>query len=89
MAAAAKFAHTLAYVPDIAASVEFIERAFGHARRFLVPTGDNGERETRETALAFAQHATARANPGHDHVDAHASTQPLDIEIGLVTDAAA
>ena len=81
-----KFAYTIVYVNDVAASLDFFERAFGLARRFMVPTGDYGELDTGATTLSFAQHATARGNLGHDYVDAQTSAKPLGIEIGLVTD---
>ena len=81
-----KFAYTIVYVDDVTASIAFFERAFGFVRRFIVDTGDYGELETGGTALAFAQHATARENLGCDYLAAQASVQPLGIEIGLVTD---
>jgi catechol 2,3-dioxygenase-like lactoylglutathione lyase family enzyme len=81
-----KFAYTIVYVSDVAGSLDFFERAFGLARRFMVETGEYGELETGGTTLSFAQHATARGNLGHDYVDAQTSAQPLGIEIGLVTD---
>jgi catechol 2,3-dioxygenase-like lactoylglutathione lyase family enzyme len=85
-----KFAYTIVYVADVEASLAFFERAFGLTRRFVAPGGDYGELETGATALAFAQHATARGNLGHDYVDAQGSPAPLGIEIGLVcTDVAA
>jgi lactoylglutathione lyase len=81
-----RFAYTIVYVSDVAASLAFFERAFGMVRRFMVETGDYGELDTGATALSFAQHATARGNLGHDYVDAQSSAKPLGIEIGLVTD---
>ena len=81
-----KFAYTIVYVADVAASLDFFERAFGLKRRFMVETGDYGELETGATTLSFAQHATARGNLGRDYVVAETSAQPLGIEIGLVTD---
>jgi catechol 2,3-dioxygenase-like lactoylglutathione lyase family enzyme len=81
-----KFAYTIVYVSDVAASLDFFERAFGLVRRFMVPTGEYGELETGATTLSFAQHATARGNLGHDYVDARGSVKPLGIEVGLVTD---
>jgi catechol 2,3-dioxygenase-like lactoylglutathione lyase family enzyme len=81
-----KFAYTIVYVADVAASLDFFERAFGLTRRFMVETGDYGELETGATTLSFAQHATARGNLGHDYVDAQTSVRPLGIEVGLVTD---
>jgi catechol 2,3-dioxygenase-like lactoylglutathione lyase family enzyme len=86
MHSAMKFAYTIVYVADVEASLVFFEQAFGLARRFMVPTGEYGELETGGTALAFARHATARANLGRDYLDARSSVQPLGMEIGLVTD---
>ena len=80
------FAYTIVYVDDVESSLAFFESAFGLARRFLVETGDYGELETGATALAFAQHATARGNLGHDYVVASGSPAPLGIEVGLVVD---
>jgi catechol 2,3-dioxygenase-like lactoylglutathione lyase family enzyme len=80
-----QFAYTIVYVRDVAASLAFFERAFGFERRFLHPSGAYGELDTGATALAFAQHATARANLGHDYVAADASVQPLGVEVGLTT----
>lgn len=81
-----KLAYTILYVADVQASIEFCERAFGLERGFVHEGGDYGELLTGDTRLAFAQHATARGNLGHDYVDAQRSQQPLGMEIGLVTD---
>lgn len=78
-----QFAYTIVYVADVAASLDFFERAFGLTRRFLHESGDYGELETGTTALAFAQHATARGSLGQDYVAADASRAPLGMEIGL------
>lgn len=81
-----RFAYTIVYVRDVEAALDFFERAFGLARRFIAPGGDYGELETGATALAFAQHATARGNLGHDYLAADASAQPLGVEVGLACD---
>jgi lactoylglutathione lyase len=84
------FAYTIAYVPNVEASLRFFEQAFGLKRRFVAPGGGYGELETGTTALAFAHHDTARGNLGQDYVAADRSATPLGIEIGLVaTDVAA
>ena len=80
------FAYTIVYVADVAASLNFFERAFGLTRRFLHESGSYGELETGATTLSFATHATARANLGGDYAAADASALPLGIELGLVTD---
>jgi lactoylglutathione lyase len=81
-----RFSYTIIYVADVEASLAFFERAFGLHRRFVAPGGAYGELDTGGTALAFAQHDTARGNLGHDYVVAQSSAQPLGIEIGLTTD---
>lgn len=81
-----KLGYTIIYVPDVAASLDFYSRAFGLARRFLHESGAYGELETGETTLAFAAHALGEMNFAGGHVEAHASSQPLGVEIGLVTD---
>ena len=81
-----KFAYTIVYVADVAASLAFFERAFGLQRRFLHESGGYGELQTGATTLSFASHDTARGNLGHDYVAVDVSAQPLGIEIGLVTE---
>ncbi len=49
-----KLGYTILYVPDVAATVAFYERAFGIERRFIHESGQYAEMETGATALAFA-----------------------------------
>lgn len=84
-----KFGYTIVYVPDVAASLDFFERAFGLARRFLHESGTYGELQTGATTLAFAAHELGEMNFPGGHVAAHDSPQPLGVEIALVTDAVA
>ncbi len=51
--------YTLVYVADVAATVDFYERAFGLARRFVHDSGSYAEMETGATALAFAAETLA------------------------------
>ena len=80
-----KFTYTIVYVSNVAASLDFFERAFGLQRRFLHESGDYGELETGATTLSFAAHDTARGNLGRDYVAADTSQAPLGMEVGLVT----
>ncbi len=80
-----QFGYTIVYVPDVVASLDFFERAFGIARRFLHPSGTYGELETGATALAFAAHELGSMNFPAGHVQAHASAKPLGMEVGFVT----
>jgi catechol 2,3-dioxygenase-like lactoylglutathione lyase family enzyme len=80
-----EFGYTIVYVPDVAASLDFCERAFGLRRRFLHESGAYGELETGSTTLAFASHEVGEMNLPGGHVEAHASKQPLGMEVALVT----
>ncbi len=44
------------YVPQVEEAMAFYEKAFGLHRRFLHESGEYGEMETGDTALAFAKH---------------------------------
>jgi lactoylglutathione lyase len=60
-----QFGYTILYVSDVAASLDFYERALGQRRRFLHESGQYAELDTGDTALAFAAHELAAANvPG-------------------------
>jgi lactoylglutathione lyase len=62
-----RFGYTILYVGDVAASVDFYERAFGLERRLLHDSGEYAELETGATALAFASRQLAAENvPGLD-----------------------
>lgn len=80
-----QFGYTIVYVHDVAASLDFFERAFGLQRAFLSPGGDFGSLATGATALSFCQHDTARDSLGQPYVVAETSPMPLGIEIALVT----
>ena len=80
-----KFGYTIVYVPDVAASLAFFEKAFGLERRFLHESGTYGELATGETALAFAAHELGDMNFPGGHVAAHSSEQPLGVEVAFVT----
>jgi lactoylglutathione lyase len=81
-----KFGYTIIYVSDVAASINFFEKAFGLTCRFLSEQGDYGELETGSTTLSFASHSLGESHfpEGYVHVDK--SPQLLGIEIALVTD---
>jgi uncharacterized glyoxalase superfamily protein PhnB len=78
------FGYTIVYVDDVAAVLDFYDRAFGIETRFVVDTGDYGELETGGTALAFASHGLGAANLSSGYVRAD-GTQPLGFELAFVT----
>jgi lactoylglutathione lyase len=79
------FGYTIAYVPDVPASLAFFERAFGLARKFLHESGLYGELDTGATTLAFAAHAMGDGHFPQGFVKASSSPQPLGMELALVT----
>ena len=80
-----KLGYTIIYVPHVAESLKFFERAFGLSRRFLHESGDYGELETGETTLAFASHELGHANCPAGFVAASESSKQLGVEIAVVT----
>lgn len=80
-----KLGYVIAYVPDVAATVDFHERAFGLARRFVHESGAYAEMETGASALAFVAEDLARAN-GVDFLPQRPDQRPAAVEIALVTD---
>ena len=79
-----QFGYTIIYVPDVQASLAFFEKAFGLKQRFYHESG-YGELETGQTVLAFASHELGHSNLPEGYIKAHASHQPLGVEIALVT----
>jgi lactoylglutathione lyase len=57
-----RFGYTILYVRDVAASLDFYERAFDQQRRLLHESGQYAELDTGTTTLAFASHELAAAN---------------------------
>jgi catechol 2,3-dioxygenase-like lactoylglutathione lyase family enzyme len=74
-----RFGYTILYVRDVAASLEFYERAFGLERRLLHESGQYAELDTGSTALAFAAHELAA-----ESVRELAQADPAGFEVCLV-----
>ncbi len=81
-----KLGYVIAYVPQVAESLAFFERAFGFSRRFLHESGAYGELSTGETTLAFAAHELGAMNFTQGYVAASSAAQPLGMQVSLVTD---
>jgi lactoylglutathione lyase len=79
--------YVILYVPDVAATLAFYEKAFGLARRFF--HDDNGkaygELETGAARLAFASLALASEHLKQEVVAASPDRPPLGFEVALVT----
>lgn len=81
-----RYAYTIVYVADVAATVAFYEQAFGLTRRFLSESGQYGEVDTGATVLAFSRHDLAETLFPGDYTASRPDQQPLGVEIGLVVD---
>jgi catechol 2,3-dioxygenase-like lactoylglutathione lyase family enzyme len=78
--------YTILYVSDVAASLDFYERALGQRRRFVHESGEYAELDTGPTALALASHELAAANvPGLYRPERRTGAQPT-FEVCFVTD---
>ncbi len=81
-----KFAYTILYVPDVAASLAFYETAFGLERRFLHESGDYGELQTGATTLAFAALSLAEGNVVGGVIASDPRTRPAAFEVAFSTE---
>jgi len=80
-----RLGYVILYVPDVLATVEFYERAFSIARRFIHDSGQYGEMETGATALAFVAEAMISAD-GQRYRPNRPEGEPAGAEIALVAD---
>ena len=81
-----QFGYTILYVSDVAASLDFYERALGQRRRFLHESGQYAELDTGDTALAFAARELAAANlPAELRPEERPSMRPA-FQVCFVTD---
>lgn len=81
-----KFGYTIVYVPSVTQALAFYKAAFGFETRFLHESGEYGELETGETALAFASHAMGEMNLDGKYHPADPNASPLGVELAFVTD---
>ena len=78
-----RLGYTILYVEDVPFSVGFYERAFGLERKFVHESGDFGEMNTGQTALAFSsRRLMVELGKNPQTADAAAPC----FEIALVTD---
>lgn len=80
-----KLGYVLLFVPDVGATIEFYERAFGQKRRFVDPTSHYGELDTGATVLGFVSHETAATN-GVSYTAADPEHLPPAAEVAFVVD---
>lgn len=80
-----KLGYVIHYVPDVAATVAFYEKAFGLAPRFVHDSRTYAEMDTGATALAFASEEMV-ADQGATFRRLRPGDTPPAIEIALVTE---
>ena len=83
-----KLGYTLLYVPDVPATVEFYEKAFGVERSFLHESNSYAEMKTGETRLGFVSLEVASSSGVRFQVVSPGGDPP-GIEVGFVTEAVA
>jgi catechol 2,3-dioxygenase-like lactoylglutathione lyase family enzyme len=79
-----KLGYVILYVPDVATTVAFYERAFGLVRRFIHESGQYAEMETGATALAFASEEMA-STTCHGFRRNRLEDQAAGAEVAMVT----
>jgi lactoylglutathione lyase len=80
------FGYAIVYVDSVADTLKFYQEAFGFETRFLHESGQYGELETGNTALAFASHVLGEMNLGGHYQKSNLSTAPLGIELAFVSE---
>ncbi len=81
-----KFAYTILYVQDVTKAIEFYEKAFGFARKFVTPDNDYGELFVGETTLSFVSITLAKSNLTGGFMESNLIDKPFGIEIGFTTE---
>ena len=81
-----KFAYTILYVKDVEKTMNFYEKAFGFAKKFITPDTSYGELLVGETTLSFASVTLASSNLKDGFIESSSSNKPFGIEIGFTTD---
>jgi lactoylglutathione lyase len=81
-----RFAYTILYVPDVARSIGFYERAFGLTARFVADSGEYGELDSGATTLGFAQEDFAEGGRGLRARPLRPDDEPPAFEIAFVCD---
>lgn len=81
-----KLGWVIHYVPDVAATLAFYEKAFGLKRGMLTPDAEFGTLVTGETTLAFCNEDFARHGGSIAFAPVRADKPAPAFEIALVTD---
>lgn len=79
-----KLGYVILYVPSVADTVSFYERAFGVACRFVHESGQYAEMETGATALAFASEESV-STAGYGFRSNRLADRPAGAEVAFVS----
>lgn len=80
------YSYTIQYVNDVAKAVEFYEKAFGFAKKYISPEQDYAELVTGETTLAFASFELGNTNIKSGFIASNPSEKTLGVEFVFATD---
>jgi lactoylglutathione lyase len=80
-----QFAYTILYVKDVQKTIQFYEKAFGFAKKFITPDNSYGELLVGETTLSFASVGLASSNLKDGFIESRLENKPFGIEIGFTT----
>ena len=81
-----KYAYTLLYVQDVAATLTFYEQAFGFTRKFLTPEKDYGELNTGGTTLGFVSESLANSNLPDGFIPVQKGGKPFGVELAFTSE---
>ena len=81
-----KFGYTIVYVEDVPKILDFYQRAFDFATKYLHEGNDYGELETGSTVIGFANRDLGKMNLPDGYVQANINNQPLGMELVFVTE---
>jgi lactoylglutathione lyase len=82
----AVFAYTILYVQDVEKTIQFYEKAFDLARKFITPDNTYGELAVGPTTLSFASIAFANSNLKAGFTESDPAKKPFAMEVGFSTD---
>jgi lactoylglutathione lyase len=80
-----KFGYTILYVHDVRKQMDFYERAFGFAQKFIAPGDEYGELLTGETTLSICAISLAKTNLPDGFIEIDPKAKPFGMEIGFTT----
>jgi len=81
-----KYGYTIFYVKDVEQTIQFYEKAFGFARKFLTPEKDYGELVSGETTIAFGSIELGKSNFKKGFESFTTAGKPFGMEMALVTE---